>query len=122
MLVTLDFETYYDRQFSLSKMTTEAYVRDPRFEVIGVCVKVNDFPTDWYSGKDVGKFLNSLDYSDKAILAHNAAFDGAILSWLYGIKPKFWFDTLSMARPLHNATVGGFTEKSDRPLWVRAER
>jgi len=106
-IVTIDFETYYDRQYSLSKMTTEAYVRDPRFEVIGVCVKVNDYPTDWYSGNDVGKFLNSLDYSDKAILAHNTAFDGAILSWHYGIKPKFWFDTLSMARPLHNAVVGG---------------
>jgi len=106
-IVTIDFETYYDREYSLSKMTTEAYVRDPRFEVIGVCVKVNDFPTDWYSGDNVGKFLNSLDYSDKAILAHNTAFDGAILSWHYGIKPKFWFDTMSMARPLHNATVGG---------------
>ena len=106
-IVTIDFETYYDRDFSLSKMTTEAYVRDPRFEVIGVGVKVNDHPTDWYSGSDVGKFLNSLDYSDKAILAHNAVFDGAILSWIYGIKPKFWLDTLSMARPLHNATVGG---------------
>lgn len=106
-IVTIDFETYYDRQYSLSKMTTEAYVRDPQFEVIGVCVKVNDYPTDWYSGNDVGKFLNSLDYSDKAILAHNTAFDGAILSWHYGIKPKFWFDTMSMARPLHNATVGG---------------
>ena len=106
-IVTIDFETYYDRQYSLSKMTTEAYVRDPQFEVIGVCVKVNDYPTDWYSGDNVGKFLNSLDYSDKAILAHNTAFDGAILSWHYGIKPKFWFDTMSMARPLHNATVGG---------------
>lgn len=106
-IVTIDFETYYDREYSLSKMTTEAYVRDPRFEVIGVSVKVNDYPTDWYSGDDVGKFLNSLDYSDKAILAHNAAFDGAILSWRYGIKPMFWLDTLSMARPLHNATVGG---------------
>ena len=106
-IVTIDFETYYDRQYSLSKMTTEAYVRDPRFEVIGVCVKVNDYPTDWYSGDNVGKFLNSLDYSEMAILAHNTAFDGAILSWHYGIKPKFWFDTLSMARPYHNATVGG---------------
>ena len=106
-IVTIDFETYYDREYSLSKMTTEAYIRDDRFEVIGVGVKVNNHPTDWYSGNDVGKFLNSLDYSDKAILAHNTVFDGAILSWHYGIKPKFWFDTLSMARPYHNATVGG---------------
>jgi len=106
-IVTIDFETYYDRNYSLSKMTTEAYIRDMLFEVIGVGVKVNDYPTDWYSGKDVGKFLRSLDYRDKAILCHNTAFDGAILSWMFDIKPMLWLDTLSMARPLHNVTVGG---------------
>ena len=106
-VITIDFETYYSREYSLSKMTTEAYVRDPRFEVIGVGIKVDDNPPDWYSGDDVGRFLNSLDYSEDAILAHNTVFDGAILSWLYGIKPKFWMDTLSMARPYHHSTVGG---------------
>lgn len=106
-IVTIDFETYYDKDFSLSKMTTEAYVRDPRFEVIGVGVKVNDYPTDWYSGDNPGKFLKSLDYSKRAILCHHTAFDGAILSWHFGIRPKLWLDTLSMARPLHNVTVGG---------------
>ena len=106
-IVTIDFETYYDKDYSLSKMTTEAYVRDERFEVIGVGIKVNNYPTDWYSGDNPGKFLKSLDYKDKAILCHNTAFDGAILSWHFGIKPKLWLDTLSMARPLHQMTVGG---------------
>ena len=106
-IVTIDFETYYDQQFSLSKMTTESYIRDPRFEVIGVGIKVNDYPTDWYSGDNPGKFLKSLDYSKRAILAHNTAFDGAILAWHFGIKPRLWLDTLSMARPSHNITVGG---------------
>ena len=106
-VVTIDFETYYDKDYSLSKMTTEAYIRDPRFEVVGVSVKVNNQETDWYSGADPGGFLNAIDYSDKAILAHNTAFDGAILSWHFGIKPKLWLDTLSMARPLHSMTVGG---------------
>lgn len=106
-VVTIDFETYYDKDYSLSKITTEEYIRSPLFEVIGVGVKVNNGPVDTYSGSDVGKFLRSLDYSDKAILCHNTMFDGAILSWKYGIKPRFWLDTLSMARPLHQATVGG---------------
>jgi hypothetical protein len=48
-IVTIDFETYYDKTSSLSKMTTESYVRRPLFEVIGVGIKVNDYPTDWYS-------------------------------------------------------------------------
>jgi len=106
-IVTIDFETYYSKEFSLGKMTTEEYVRSDDFEVIGVGVKVNDNPADWYSGNDVHTFLNSLDYSDKAILCHNTVFDGAILSWHYGIKPKFWLDTLSMARPNYSVTVGG---------------
>jgi DNA polymerase len=110
-IVTIDFETYYDKDFSLSKMTTEQYVRSPLFEIIGVGVKVNDYPTDWYSGDNPGKFLNSLDYSKRAILCHNTAFDGAILSWHFGISPRLWLDTLGMARPLHNVTVGGSLAK-----------
>ena len=106
-IVTIDFETYYDKDYSLSKMTTEAYIRDPRFEAVGVAIKVNHQEADWYSGADPGGFLNAIDYSDKAILCHNTAFDGAILSWKYGIKPKLWLDTMSMARPLHSMTVGG---------------
>jgi len=106
-IVTIDFETYYDREYSLSKMTTEAYIRDPRFEVVGVAIKVNDQEVDWYSGADPGGFLHAIDYSNKAILCHNTAFDGAILSWKFGIRPKLWLDTLSMARPLHSMTVGG---------------
>ena len=110
-IVTIDFETYYDKDYSLSKMTTEQYVRSSLFEVIGVGIKVNDYPTDWYSGDNPGKFLNSLDYSKRAILCHNTAFDGAILSWHFGIKPRLWLDTLSMARPLHNIMVGGSLAK-----------
>jgi hypothetical protein len=91
-IVTIDFETYYDRDYSLSKMTTEAYIRDPRFEVVGVAIKVNDQEADWYSGGDPGGFLNAIEYTDKAILCHNTACDGAILSWKYGIKPKLWLD------------------------------
>ena len=106
-IVTLDFETYYDKDYSLRKMTTEAYIRDPRFEVIGVGVKVNGHDTDWYSGDNPSRFLRSIDYSNKAILAHNTAFDGAILGWHFNIQPKLWLDTLSMARPKHQMTVGG---------------
>ena len=42
MIISVDFETYYDKEFSLSKMTTEEYVRDDNFEVIGVGVKVDE--------------------------------------------------------------------------------
>lgn len=111
-VITIDFETYYDKEYSLSKLTTERYVRDERFEIIGVGVKVNNATAQWYSGDDVKGFLNGLaDFSKSAVLCHNTAFDGAILSWQFGIVPKLWLDTLSMSRPFHGSTVGGSLAK-----------
>lgn len=100
MIITVDFETYYDRDFSLSKMTTEEYVRDDRFEVIGVAVKVDDADTQWFSGtySETFHFLGQFKWNEAFVLAHNTMFDGAILSWKFGIKPMAWLDTLCMAR------------------------
>jgi hypothetical protein len=109
-IITLDFETYYDQDYSLSKMTTESYIRDPRFEVIGVAVKVDDEPTVWFSGthEETRAFLcDSYDWENSFALAHNTMFDGAIMSWRFGIKPKVWLDTLCMSRALHGIEVGG---------------
>jgi DNA polymerase len=102
-LITLDFETFYDRAFSLSKITTEEYIRSPQFETIGVAVKVNDGETEWFSGdfKETKKFLQKFDIPNNAICAQNAHFDGAILNWIYNIKPARIVDTLSMANVLH---------------------
>ena len=109
MIITVDFETYYDKEFSLSKMTTEEYVRDDKFEVIGVGIKINDDETTWFTGtkEEVRKHLRTYDWSDSLVLAHNTAFDGAILSWIFGVEPKGWLDTLCMARALHGVDAGG---------------
>jgi len=53
------------------------------------------------------QFLQKYDWKNSLALAHNAVFDGAILNWQYGITPKGWLDTLSMARALHGTQVGG---------------
>ena len=99
---TLDFETYYDQEYSLSKVTTEEYVRDPRFEVIGLAIKKNDKATKYVNDPAlIERLLSHIDFSNSAILCHNTMFDGAILSWRYGVKPKVWFDTMCMARALH---------------------
>ena len=44
-VITIDFETFYDKDYSLSRLTTESYVNDKRFEIIGLAVKVNDKET-----------------------------------------------------------------------------
>lgn len=108
-LITIDFETYYSREYSLSKMTTEEYIRSPFFEVIGVAVKVNDNQTEWASGthEQLKAWLHTFNWQDSLGLAHNAMFDGAILNWVFDLRPKLWLDTLSMARALHGVEVGG---------------
>ena len=116
-LITLDFETYYDREFSLSKLTTEAYVRDPRFEVIGVGVKVNSGETEWASGthEQIKEYLQSFDWSDAMLLCHNTMFDGAILNWRYNICPRVYADTMCIARAIHgvetSASLRAVSEK-----------
>ena len=108
-LITLDFETYYDKEYSLSKLTTEEYVRDPRFEVIGVGIKVNNEGTEWASGThdELSRYLHSFDWAKSMVLAHNTMFDGAILSWVFDVHPRVYTDTLCIARALHGVEVGG---------------
>ncbi len=102
-LITLDFETFYDRDYSLSKLTTEAYVRDPRFEVIGVAVKVNNGETEWASGthEQLKRYLGAFHWEEAMVLCHNTMFDGAILNWHFDIRPRMYTDTLCIARALH---------------------
>ena len=106
-IITIDFETFYSREFSLSKMTTEEYIRSPDFEVIGVAVKVDDEKTVWFSGTkaDIAKFLRGYDWDNSVGLAHNAVFDFAILNWHFDLRSKKIADTLSMSRAIHGTEV-----------------
>ncbi len=108
-LITIDLESYYDKDYSLTKITTEEYIRSALFEVIGLGVKVNDGSTEWASGSHAAlrKYLQKFDWANAMVLAHNTLFDGAILGWHFGVKPKIWADTLSMGRALHGVEVGG---------------
>jgi DNA polymerase I-like protein with 3'-5' exonuclease and polymerase domains len=112
-ILTIDFETYYSRDFSLTKLTTEEYVRDDRFEVIGVAVQVNDDEPAWKSGthEEISEFLYKFDWCHSFALAHNAMFDSAILSWRFGINPMAWLDTLSMARSTDGLEAGNSLAK-----------
>lgn len=113
-LITLDFETYYtSKDLGFKTQTTEEYVRDPRFEVIGVAVKVGGGETAWCTGshEQIKSFLNTFDWDNSMVVAHNALFDMAILNWHFDIRPKAIADTLSMARAIHGIEVGNSLKK-----------
>lgn len=95
-LVTADFETYFAQDYTLKKLTTEAYVRDPRFKAHMLGTKLGSQPSRVMDGGVVADQKPFLERS--AVICQKAQFDGLILAHHYGIRPAFWFDTLSMAR------------------------
>lgn len=133
-LITLDFETFYDRDYSLSKLTTENYVRHRNFETIGVAIKEGEEDTHWISGthEQIKKYLTRYDWANSMLLAHNTMFDAAILNWRFGIVPKIYADTLCMARALHGvessvslanlAKAYGLQDKGDEVIRAMGKR
>jgi len=104
-IATLDFETYFDQEYGLSKLSTSEYVRDKRFEVVSCAIKLNDGPTKIYFGFDkIKAALDAIDWTKTAVLAHHTHFDGLILSHHFGIVPVKYLDTLSMARAVFPKT------------------
>lgn len=105
--LTLDFETYYDKEINLKKMTTQAYVMHPQMEVLMVSAKFNEDPVQVIDGEQITTFFATVDWSNTAVIAHNAVFDGSILYWRYGVRPAMLIDTMSMAQALGVPTIAG---------------
>jgi len=102
-LLTIDFETYYDPIYTLSKLTTENYIRDKRFKTHLVGIKNGDQPTIIVPGHQAQRVFDSINWAETMVLCQHAHFDGLILSHHYNVHPAFFVDTLSMFRALHPA-------------------
>jgi len=100
MLVTLDFETYFDTKVSLTKLTTMDYVRHELFKVWGVGIKIDNQPTEWFGEDEAEDAIRALSWEDVTLVCHNTPFDGYILTRHYGVIPKYYTDTASMSRAL----------------------
>lgn len=113
-ILTIDFETRWDKaDYTLSKMTTEEYIRHEKFKAFGACIHEygSSTPIQWYTHEELPKIFGMYDWTKTAVLAHNAQFDIAILSWVYGARPCFIFDSLSMGRALRGVEVGNSLAK-----------
>ena len=95
----IDFETYYDRDYSLKKMDAYSYVHHPKFDCYLMSVYGSDFK--WIGHP---KDFNQWHLFENAILvAHNAAFDSLVFRRLQekGIIPQIgnpvWRCTASLA-------------------------
>lgn len=128
-LLALDFETYFDKDVNLKKINVMEYVNHPKFKVMGVAVQMIDMDNleaeklkafmgvntaEWYSEDEVQDYLESVDWSDTAVLCHHTQFDAYILSQCYNIKPAFHYDTMSMSNgkwPGKSSSLAALTER-----------
>lgn len=106
--LVVDFETRWDsKEYTLSKLTTEEYIRSPKFKAFGLGWKwFGEDKKEWVTHDDIPAWVSSIDWENTNVLAHNAQFDVSILAWVYGARPKFILDSLSMARALRGIEVG----------------
>jgi len=106
--LVLDFETRWDsKEYTLGKLTTEEYIRSPKFKAFGLGWKwFGEDKKEWVTHDDIPAWVSSIDWENTNVLAHNAQFDVSILAWVYGVRPKFILDSLSMARALRGVEVG----------------
>lgn len=109
--LTLDFETYYDKEYSLKKMTPIEYILDDRFECTGLAVKRGHDKAYWVEGDEVADFFAS-EPEDVMMISHNALFDACICYYRYGWCPKMMADTLGIARSLFQAFLRSLSLES----------
>jgi len=100
LLVTLDFESYYDSDYSLSKMSTRDYITDPRFEAILCSFHVGSDSFVAVGDADIRTALARIPWERTFMAAHNARFDGGIVKWRYGYTPALYVCTMAMAQAL----------------------
>lgn len=130
-ILTGDFESYYDSDYSLRNMTPVEYVCDQRWETIGISVRVDEITLPmprpfqvgsvprgwsekarWLDGPQIPALFSKIDWKRTAFMSHNVGFDGAILKWRYGISPALFIDTLGMCRAVLPAAKGASLDKA----------
>lgn len=110
--ITLDFETFWSTDFSLTKVNFVEYINSPEFESISVSVKIGSGETQVFFGSEVGPYLKSLDWRNAAAIAHNGnEFDFPLLVWKYDVHPALFVDTLALSKAKYQSEVGGSLKK-----------
>lgn len=106
-LLTLDFESFWSKDHTLSKMSPIEYVMHPETEIISCSAKVNDGETLVVFGEEeVHRLLVDCGIESSLAIGHNMSkFDAMIAAWRLKLRPKMWGCTLSMARPHHGKVL-----------------
>ncbi len=118
-IATIDLETFWSSDHSLSKMNPIVYCTHPETEIISMSVKCDNYPTDVFFGEAECKraVKGMRGFADYMVIGHNlSGFDAMILSWRLGVAPRMWGCTMAMARPIYAKSPGLSLDKLTRHL------
>lgn len=126
-VVILDFECYFDDDYSLKKMSTIEYIMSPQFEALGVARLLMsgrqphaDPEQNCLWNADIDSCLEWLkqEYGDNlegcTLVAQNTRFDGSILAFRYGIRPKYSIDLKGLSAYIDPHKKAGLAELCKR--------
>ncbi|MGR3808609.1 hypothetical protein [Pasteurella testudinis] len=114
-VVCLDIETYYDNDYSLRKMTMTEYINSPLFKMHSIAIKHRGGETQYFDTDHVELAMQHLrSLKNWAMVGQNTAFDAAALNWRFGIKPDFYYDTMSMSKGFWPTESGALKELAQR--------
>jgi len=99
--IALDFESFWDQEYSLKKLLNAEYVKDPRFESIGFGLKIPGHSARFVTGdyQYQHSILARIPWHETRLIAHNVRFDGSVLEWVFGFKPAKYLCTMVGSRP-----------------------
>jgi hypothetical protein len=100
-----DFETYFDKDYSLKEMSTVEHIADGRFEFTGLGIKYNDNDPVFVGGDHAVRWLIRYlkrrcgdEFEKATVVVKNAKFDVLILLEKFGIRPKYVIDVEDLTR------------------------
>ncbi len=96
-VVFIDFELFFSKDYQLKKLTTAAYVRDPRFEMLCVGVKIDGAAAVLMEHDEFKAWSSTWDWANTALGAHSPSLEPLVCAYHYGFVPGFYFDTIGMA-------------------------
>lgn len=106
-VLILDWETYFDQDYTLSKMSTIEYIQDPRFVFtgLGFGYSCDNFKPNFIYPLDISQWIKTMqirvfgkNFEQITIVAKNCKFDITILATKFGIIPPYIVDIDDLLR------------------------
>lgn len=100
-VLVIDFESYFDQDYSLKKMSTIEYIQDPRFGFTGMgsYYEAGEASVTLFLTPDeIEVYINQINWNGVTVIAKHCKFDITILATKFGIIPSYIIDIDDLLR------------------------